>query len=168
MMAATESICLGCGLRMPVSKNAEYRGYYNTTPECWSVYAEALGQEYSNAIVFGQVHQLTVDTYAVQHAGGSHPDKSIMVHLVGLYLVLEKGITPPTVPRKLQRLANLVQHWPHFSPPADLGPLTVFDVVLAASNEAHVNTVRAWARQVWRAWSPHHAEVADLVSRHLT
>ncbi|HYC61445.1 MAG TPA: hypothetical protein VEK79_17955 [Thermoanaerobaculia bacterium] len=26
--------------------------------------------------IFGRVHRLTVDTYAVQQAGGIHPDKS--------------------------------------------------------------------------------------------
>ena len=154
-------------MRMPISDYAEYKGYYNTTPECWSVYAETLGQEYSNALLFGRVHQLTVDTYAVQHAGGAHPDKSVAVHLVGLYLVLEKEIAPPQVPPQLQRLANVVQTWPHFVPPTSPGRLTVFDVAMADSAEAHVKTVRAWAEQVWRAWSPHQAEVADLVRQQL-
>ena len=54
--------------------------YYNASPECWAVYTEGLGAEYSHAVIFGQVHQWTVDTYAVQHAGGSHPDKSIDIH----------------------------------------------------------------------------------------
>lgn len=168
MMTVTQSICPGCGLHMPVSETAAYQGYYNTTPECWSVYAEALGQEYSNVMLFGRVHQLTVDSYAVQHAGGAHPDKSITIHLAGLHLVLARGISPPSVPRHLQRLANGVQVWPHFPPPTGLGALTIFDVALADSAEAHINRVRAWASQVWQAWSPYHAEVADLVSRHLS
>ena len=83
MTALRESTCPGCGLRMPVSEGAAYDGYYNTSPECWSVYTEVLGAEYSNPVLFGQVHQLTVDTYAVQHPGGLHPDKSIAIHLAG-------------------------------------------------------------------------------------
>ena len=51
-----------------------------------------LAREFQNAPLFGQIHQLTVDAYAVQHAGGRHPDKSVCVHLVGLYLENELGI----------------------------------------------------------------------------
>lgn len=57
--------CPGCGLTMPGSDTAAYEGDYNTSPECWSVYAEVLAEEYSNSVLYSQVHQLTVDTYAV-------------------------------------------------------------------------------------------------------
>ncbi len=56
-----ESTCPGCGLTMPTSETAVYDGYYNTTPECWSVYAEVLGEDFGNAVRFGKVHQLTVE-----------------------------------------------------------------------------------------------------------
>jgi Family of unknown function (DUF5946) len=82
---------------MPASKNASYRSYYQTNAECWDLYTEVLAAEYSNAFLFGQVHQLTVDSYAVQHAGEPHPDKSVDVHLSGLYLGLVKGIRSPIV-----------------------------------------------------------------------
>ncbi len=52
--------------------------------ECWQLYTEVLGDQFSNIVLFGQVHQLTVDAYAVQHSGGGHPDKSTAVHLSGL------------------------------------------------------------------------------------
>ncbi len=165
--ALRASTCPGCGLRMPVSDAAAYDGYYNTSPECWSVYAEVLGSEYSDAVRFGQVHQLTVDTYAVQHAGGPHPDKSVAIHLSGLYLVLEQGLRPTSVPKLLQRLAEAVETWPHFPPPGDSGPLTVFDVALSDSTAQHIETVRAWAGSVWEAWSPYHADVAAFVADHL-
>ena len=60
MTELRESTCPGCGLRMPVSDTAAYEGYYNTSPECWDVYTEVLGSDFSNAVLFGQVHQLTV------------------------------------------------------------------------------------------------------------
>jgi hypothetical protein len=130
------------------------------------VYTEVLGSEFSNAMLFGQVHQLSVDTYAVQHAGGAHPDKSIAIHLCGLHLVLERGMAPTKVPGLLQRLAETVQVWPHFPPPTDRGTLTVLDVALSDSVQAHIETVQAWAGMVWGAWSPHHTKVAGLVSGH--
>ncbi len=39
---------------MPVSDSASYEGYYNTSPECWSVYTEVLGSEFSNAFCSGR------------------------------------------------------------------------------------------------------------------
>src|SRR4029453_12797488 len=93
-----EIICPGCGLKMPARKTTNTGSYYNTSAECWDLYTEVLGNEYSNALLFGQIHQLTVDTYAVQHVGGPHPDKSVDVHLSGLYLALEKGIRSPYIP----------------------------------------------------------------------
>ena len=113
--------CPGCGLVMPRRDAATSHGYYNASPECWLVYTEVLAAEYSNAVLFGQIHQLTVDAYAVQHAGGEHPDKSVDVHLCGLHLALEGGHKPPTIPPILQRIASRVDVWPHFAPPPQIG-----------------------------------------------
>src|SRR5438270_13877471 len=88
------SRCPGCGLRMPAGSAIRYDGYFNSSDECWSVFTEVIGREFSNAVLFGQVHHLTVEAYAVQHPGGAHPDKSIDIHLAGLYLMLERNIAP--------------------------------------------------------------------------
>ena len=167
MSVVAESICSGCGLSMPARENAQARSYYNTSPECWDLYTEVLATEYSNAFLFGQIHQLTVDSYAVQHAGGPHPDKSIDVHLFGLYLSLEKGIRSPYVPPLLQRLVAAIEVWPHYEPPTDPGSLTVFDVAMSDSVEDHIRIVREWAQGIWQRWAKYHAEVASLVSHHL-
>jgi len=167
-MEARETICPGCGLRLPPSETAVYDGYYNVTPECWSVYTEALAAEFSNAPLFGQVHQLTVDAYALQHAGGPHPDKSIGIHLSGLHLALVEGIASPAIPPLLQRLATLVDVWPRFPPPAETGPLTVFDVAMCDSAAEHAAAVRRWAAQLWDAWSPYHADIEALLADNLS
>ena len=159
--------CPGCGLELPIDKKAIYNGFYCTSPECWNVYTEVLGLEYSSAVLFGQVHQLTVDTYAAQHAGGSHPDKSIAIHLSGLHLVFERNLSPKDVPRKLQRLADTVRKWPHFTRPRDTGSMTVFDVTRCSTLESHVNCVREWASIVWKAWSDYQPRISKLVSDHL-
>lgn len=152
---------------MPANRNSTYRSYYRTNAECWDLYTEVLGIEYSNAILFGQVHQLTVDTYAVQHAGEPHPDKSVNIHLFGLHLALVKGIRSPYIPPLLQRLATEIDVWPHYEPPTDTGSLTVFDVAICDSTEDYIRTVREWAQAVWGSWSDYHAQVAQLVSQHL-
>ncbi len=160
-MAQAMTRCPGCGLEMPPSDGG-YGGYFHASPECWSVFGEVVAAEFQNAVLFGQVHQLTVDTYAVQHAGGPHPDKSVDIHLVGLHLVLERGFSPTAVPPCVQRLAQAFTTWPHLPPPAERGDLTVFDVALAESPREHAARVRQWAEGVWQAWSPHHGAVVEL------
>lgn len=163
-----QSICPGCGLSMPKSGLPTAHGYYNASSECWSVYTEVLESEFSNAVLFGQVHQLTVDTYAVQHAGGPHPDKSVDIHLAGLLLVLDRGVRPTAVPPNLQRLASTVKAWPHFTPPENLSSFTVFDVALSGTLEEHVHAVREWSASVWKAWSHHHSTISAFLDSHLT
>ena len=152
---------------MPAGAPANPRSYYNTSAECWDLYTEVLGTEYSNAVLFGQVHQLTVDAYATQHAGGPHPDKSVVVHLCGLYLSLQKSIRSPYVPPLLQRLVAAIEVWPHYEPPAERASITVFDLAFCDSSEDHMRVSREWAHAVWKTWSDYHDEVARLVSTHL-
>src|SRR5260370_6277984 len=126
------------------------RGYdrqFHASAECWSLFEEVLAAEFQNPILFRQVHQLTVDTYAVQHAGGRHPDKSVCVHLVGLHLVLEKDVAPAEVPPRLQRLARQAS-WPHLDPPLERAPLTGRAVALPDSAQLHPFPARASAAQV--------------------
>jgi len=163
----TSVACPGCRLEMPRRPASQGHGYYNASTECWSVYTEVLGAEFSNAVLFGQVHQLTVDSYAVQHAGGSHPDKSVAVHLVGLHLVLERSVRPTQVPALLQTLASSVRAWPHFEPPPAQWSMTVFDVAVCGSASEHAEAVRAWSASVWEAWAPEHSRIRDLANEHV-
>lgn len=160
MVVAVEA-CPGCGLERPPGSPG-YDGYFNTSPGCWSVYGEVLAAEFQDGVLFNEVHQLTVDAYAVQHAGGPHPDKSVCAHLVGLHLVLKEGLAPTAVPPRLQRLVGAMSSWPHFTPPSVRGTLTVRDVAAARSPAEHARRVREWAAQVWEAWQSHHGAVAAL------
>lgn len=90
---------------MPPSRRS-YDRKFNASAECWSLFEEVIAAEFQNPVLFAQVHQLTMDAYAVQHAGGQHPDKPVCIHLVGLYLMLERGVTPMEVPPLQQRLAR--------------------------------------------------------------
>jgi hypothetical protein len=152
--------CPGCGLEMPPS-DQPYDRKFHASAECWSLFEEVLAREFQNAVLFGQVHQLTVDAYAVQHAGGRHPDKSVCVHLAGLYLTQEVGIAAPNVSPFLQRIAARAS-WPHLAPPVERAPMTVYDVASADSPETHALRVKEWAAHVWRIWSPHHDTARQL------
>ena len=159
-MAVQMRSCPGCGLEMPLSERVYDRKFY-ASAECWSVYEEVLAAEFQSAVLFGQVHQLTVDAYAVQHAGGRHPDKSVCVHLVGLHLTQEKGVAPVEVASRLQRLARRTT-WPHLVPPDERASLTVRDITLADSPHIHALRIQEWAAEVWRVWSPHQDAARDL------
>ena len=145
---------------MPLSDRS-YDRKFNASAECWSLFEEVLAAEFQNPALFGQVHQLTVDTYIVQYAGGQHPDKSVCIHLVGLHLMLERRVPLVKVPPLHQHLASRAS-WPHLDPPKVRASLTVFDVALADSPQTHALRVREWAGQVWRAWSPHHNVAREL------
>src|SRR6185436_10586047 len=159
-MSRATRACPGCGIEMPRSER-HYDRKFNASAECWSLFEEVITAEFQNAVLFGQVHQLTVDAYAVQHAGGSHPDKSVCTHLVGLYLVLERGVKPVDVPPRFQRLARR-KDWPHLERPEPAAKLTVRDVAVADSPEVHASRVRAWAEAVWRSWALHHHVAREL------
>ena len=165
-MSGSEVVYPSCGLQMPRQEGASVGGYFHASPECWSVFTELVGAEFSNAFLFGRVHQTTVDTYAVQHAGGMHPDKSIMIHLSGLYLVQQNGLQPTAVPPFLQKLAERVKQWPHLPPPDLVTDITVFDVALASSTEEHIRLVRRWAATVWERWSEYHADIEAFLEQH--
>lgn len=162
MEHGSETVCPGCGLVMPRDATAASHAYGLSSPECWSVYGEVMAAELDDPVGLGPVHQLTVDAYFAQHPTGGHPDKSIAIHLVGLWLTQAEGLATGEVPRRQQRLATERTGWPHLEPPARRGSVTAFDVALASSREEHVALVRRWAAEVWRAWAAHHDEIARL------
>lgn len=142
---------------------------FHASAECWTVFGEVLAAEYSNAVLFGQVHQITVDAYAAQHAGGPHPDKSVGIHLSGLYLVFVKDVRPMAIAPMLHEIASSVDAWPKFSPPPANTSRTILDVALCAGDwETHVRTVREWAFDVWRSWHSQHRAVHEIVQRVLS
>lgn len=151
---------------MPRRPGVLNTSYFHASPECWTVFGEVLAAEYSNAVLFGQVHQITVDAYAAQHAGGQHPDKSVGIHLCGLYLVFVKDARPMAVAPMLHEIANSVVAWPEFPRPTATASHTILAVALCAGDwETHVSTVREWALDVWRSWQPQHRVVHELVQR---
>jgi hypothetical protein len=120
-----------------------------------------LAREYQDALLFGAVHQLTVDTYAAQHPV-DQPAKSLVSHLVSLHTIVAEGSDQVAGRNALLRFVSGRKEFPALSPPTELGPLTVLDVANAESFDAHVDVVRRWARQIWDAWFHHHDLIASL------
>lgn len=149
------SICPGCLLELP-SQDLHYDGYFNASPECWSLFGELLAQWVGGAV---GARVMPVDVYAVQHAGGLHPDKSVDIHLVGLHLCLDQGLPAGRVPPLHRRLADQITDWPHLPPPPPVTDMTVADVLIS---EQPAEALNAWAEKVWDSWSDHHAAVARM------
>lgn len=105
-------------------------------------------------------HQLAVDAYAAQHAGAAPKSITTAFALIGLYLVNARGFTGRQAQRAHMFLGRRRQQWPRFDPPADVGPVTVADVLAAGDRDA---ALRRWAASVWAAWRGQHERVAELV-----
>src|SRR4029079_2882572 len=105
-------------------------------------------------------HQLAVDAYAAQHAGTAPKPITTAFALIGLYFVNERGFTGRQAQRAHMFLGRRRQEWPRFDPPADVGVVTVADVLAAGDRNAALNR---WAASVWAAWRDQHERVVKLV-----
>jgi hypothetical protein len=158
--------CPDCGAVVP--KIPELRAdhlYVGAAPGCWAAYTKLLGHELSDPRLAG-VHMLAVDVYMAQHPGvpGRQAGQSVWVHLVGLCLVLELGYDVLMSARAKARVAAPNARFDWLEPPADLGRLTVLDVLATNTAAEHAAAVRSWAEAVWEAWRPHHAQIRHRAS----
>lgn len=152
-------VCCGCGGLFPEIEGPTHR-YMESSPGCWASFGEVLAREYSDAAYFA-VHRLTVDAYAVQHPGRPGPQsiKSVGVHLVRLYLLLECGLEMQRANDAMLKINRLKDGFTWLTPPSTPGSITVADVQEAATVEQHTQMVKAWAASVWSAWAKHHQTI---------
>ena len=129
-------------------------------PRSWAVYGE---------YQYPEVHRLIVDAYMSQHATFATPAgrRSVVVQLVGLYLVLERGTNGAAVGRSLGQVPPDKRDVPSLAPKPPPGPLTIASVLAAADFEDHDRRGRAWALSVWTVWAPHHAWIQALAKEAL-
>jgi hypothetical protein len=164
--------CPGCGLQLPGS-GLPWAPRRSASPECWQLYGEVQGFELDHVELVRDLHQLTVDAYAAQHAprtvGGDVPAISVAYALVGLHLALDRGLSGVEVRAVHQRMGRPDPSWPNLPTPKRTGAMTVFEVaaagVMVGSVAGHATAVRAWAAAVWQAWAAQHATVAALADR---
>ncbi|MGH2828062.1 MAG: DUF5946 family protein [Actinomycetota bacterium] len=155
-MSATA--CPGCGLVRP-STDGPTHPYIGSSPACWALFGEVLAREFNDPTYF-RLHQVTVDTYAVQHPGvpERRSIQSVGLHLMTLCLMLEDGVDPREGPQLHKRMVTK-PHFQWLTPPEPNGDITVETVLAAQSATQHEELVETWARAVWNAWSPHHGTV---------
>lgn len=131
----------------------------NASPACWDLCTEVMGHEAQHLPELGRLHQLTVDTYAAQHAGAPTPLISTAFALIGLHLALDHGWAGTAIRATHQALARRHREWPRFQAPERRGQLTIADVAASTTPAEHAERVQAWAASVWLAWLPQHDAV---------
>jgi len=139
----------------------------HATPSCESVLHEVLGFEFQHPVML-RYHQLTVDAYGAQHAGGGAPRIRVAYSLAGLWLALEHGFSAEDVRSVHRRMGHPTAAWPEFIPPVPPQRwLTVLDVAEAGvrqhSSGGHARAAGQWAGSVWDAWRATDDGVDDRV-----
>jgi hypothetical protein len=157
------STCPGCSAVF-ASFDGPVHEYMESSPACWRAFGEVLAREYGSGEHFA-VHRLTVDAYAVQHPGGDSRQaiQSVGVHLVRLCMMLERSLSPERANAAMVRVTKIKAKMVKLARPANLGAVTVADVLAARGAEEHVAAVRRWADSAWHAWSAQHATVRRWV-----
>jgi hypothetical protein len=113
------------------------------------------------------IHQHLVDAYGAQHVRPSNSTIGAAFALAGLYLAVERHFTGRQVQKMHMLMARTSKHWPRFNPPADVGPLTVADVMAAEAGPQRDEKLMGWCVSVWSAWSAEHGRVREMVDRFL-
>jgi hypothetical protein len=153
------STCPGCGLTAPERPGAapEER---SVSAACWAMYGQVLARSYTDPR-YRVVHQMVVDAYTAQHAGGTSRRRvqEVALCLMTLCRVIENGVDPAQGPALHKRM---VAHRPDFTwlePPREQAPMTVADILTAHDAEVYCQRVREWGHQVWQVWASHHATI---------
>jgi Family of unknown function (DUF5946) len=155
------SVCPGCGVSLPGPSALHDRS--NASEACWQLYGEVAGFELAHLTRLGRFHQLMVDTYGAQHAGGPAAPIGVAFALIGLRLALDEGWHGDEVRSAHQYLAQTWREWPLFVPPTDEGALTLQDIALAGSPDAHARLMVEWATDVWYSWAASVSQVVELI-----
>ncbi|MFO7526965.1 MAG: DUF5946 family protein [Ignavibacteriaceae bacterium] len=158
--------CQGCG-SLVYKKEGQPHKYIGATQGCWDLYGQILAKEYLDYNYPELTHRLTVDTYAVQHPGrpGKQSIKSVNVHLISLYLILELGVDGKTATTKIGEILSNGPKFKWLDPPVPNGQITVIDVLTATNKSEHEIKVRGWAEDVWSCWnSKHKPTIKDLIN----
>jgi len=151
--------CPACGLTAPITSGPS-PDEVNASAGCFALYGELLALEFTDP-AYRRVHQVTVDAYAAQHAGGTsrREVQTVALCLMTLCLFIENGVDPAEGPALHKRMVARRPDFTWLAPPPQRDLLTVADVLTARDAEEHRHLVRKWGGQVWQAWTPHHSTV---------
>jgi hypothetical protein len=179
--------CPGCHAVFPYQEEANaFQGvgisrYGVTSPECIALFCELLGKE-REWFGYPPPYRHMVDAYAVQHPPHAEVQKvldisdrfiaaskqSVIVHLIGLYLMLEKKVSPLEVSAVIDKILNskVALENIELTLPESLGDITVQDVARATTRDAHMRLVLEWSKSAWQAWQKDQAKIRALYEKY--
>jgi hypothetical protein len=150
--------CLGCGALVPDIDGSTHE-YMLSAPGCWAIFNEIAVQQFE--IASFDLRRMTVDAYAVQHPGTTdrRAIQSVAVHLISLYFMLERGLTPTEATDKMRHALTDKSRFVWLQPPSSMREITVVDVVTITDPAEHEAIVKRWAHSAWEAWRAHHDQI---------
>jgi hypothetical protein len=150
--------CLGCGALVPDLAGPTHE-YMLSAPGCWSLFNQVAVLQYE--IASFDLRRLAVDAYAAQHPGTTdrRAIQSVAVHLISLYFVLERGLTPTEATDKMRHALTDKSRFVWLRPPQSMGDITVVDVNKITDPLEHEAIVKRWAWSTWKAWGAHQAQI---------
>ena len=153
--------CPGCGVHLP-SSTAPATMDATASRACDERFGHLLARSYERGDLRA-THQLLVDAWVVQHAGGRGPRQvqRVGLCLMTLLLVHEFDLGPERGPAMHARMMRRPPDIVWLEPPSHRWRTTVVDLLAARDAVAHHALARAWAAEAWTAWTPHH----DVVRR---
>jgi hypothetical protein len=165
MEGSAEIVCPGCGLRL-ADRNLGLDARANASGECRQLMNEA--SYYT--LAHGDprfIHQHLVDAYGAQHVRVGKSTIGAAFSLAGLYLAVERGFTGRQIQLMHIQMAKRSRSWPRFEPPANVGRLTVADVLDAEPGPVRDSALLRWCASVWAAWSLEQPRVRAMMEQFL-
>ena len=175
--------CPGCKSILPTTDYPADNRYGVSSAACRQAFDEILVKEGAQ-FEYPAGHRFIVDAYWAQHPprhaiqqelGISErfiaaSIQSISIHLIALYLALEKKVPLKDIAFHMKRvLAHMDERGASFkelTPPDDLGSLRAADVRNMMQEpltlDAYEKIARTWGMAVWDAWKDQHAVIRTL------
>ncbi|GAB4216623.1 MAG: hypothetical protein OHK0012_19270 [Synechococcales cyanobacterium] len=160
-------LCMWCKGDFDAIEGATH-DYVESTPGCWAAYSKLLAIEYENYPILGDVHRLTVDTYAAQHPGqpSRRSIQSVWSHLIALHFYLEQGFDGDKTRLQLKRFVDIGPELVWLQPPDFSGALNVNHILVAVDPQDHIRRVKEWGHSVYSCWCQVHlSEIERMIQR---
>jgi hypothetical protein len=161
--------CNGCGVELE-NIEGETDPYQCSTAACWTTYNQLMAKEFSGPEYF-VAHRLTVDAYMTQHPSNISRAsvQSIWVHLIALYLTLEKQMSSQFVSRVMAKITAPKIQFEWLTPPdPNTYKIRVKDLMQENTPEEYTELAIEWAKDVWNAWNEHHTKIRQLANQTLS
>jgi hypothetical protein len=158
--------CNGCGVDLELIEG-EKDPYQCSTAACWMTYNQLMAKEFSGPEFF-IAHRLTVDAYMAQHPSdiSRASIQSVWVHLVALYLTIEKEIPANFVSKVMSTITTPKHQFEWLIPPdPNSYNITAYDFTTLETPVEYTKLARNWAEDVWNAWSEQHTKIRQLANQ---